>query len=82
MKDEGLAYTLLKRLQRKTLALKMELVLFGILTLLVGIYPSLAQRSMLPAFLSFLPVEGLGYQSIIIVLGGLALLIGIRTSRR
>ena len=82
MKDEGFAHTLIKRLQRRTLTLKLELLIFGFIILLLGLYPSLSQQGILPSTLQFLPLDGFGYQMMIVVVGALAFVIGFRTSRR
>ena len=75
-------YQQLSRLKRKTFWLKMELMGFGVLALFVGLYPVLLERGALPPVFSILPVEGAGYRTVLMVLGGLALILGFRTTRR
>ena len=74
-------YQQLTRLKRKTFWLKWELLLFGLLALFIGLYPVLLERELLPTVFGMLPVAGAGYRTMVMVLGGLALIFGFRTTR-
>jgi hypothetical protein len=69
------------KLKYKGLALKIELLVFGLLVFFVGLYPFLFEWDYLPEVLNFLPMEGLYYQLIIMVLGLFALIFGFKTGR-
>ncbi len=69
-----------KRLRHKIFALKLELLLFGLVTLFLGAYPFLVEGGVLGEF-PFLAVEGMGYRVAIIVVGVLALLAWFRSKR-
>ena len=71
-----------KRMKHKLFLLKLELIIFGALALFVGLYPVLFEKNALPTVLQFLPMGGAGYRIVIMILGGLALLLGFRTTRR
>ena len=75
------AVSVLRRMKRTLFLLKLGLMLFGVLALFVGLYPMLFEKNLLPVALQFLPREGVGYRIVIMALGGLALLLGIRTTR-
>ncbi len=72
---------MLSRLRRKLFFLKIWLMIFGLVALFIGLYPILLERSALPDVFSVLPVEGAGYRVVIMIIGALAFIIGIRTSR-
>ena len=72
---------ILSRLRRRLFFLKMELMAFGLIALFIGLYPILIERSALPDIFSILPVEGAGYRVVVMIVGALAFILGIRTSR-
>lgn len=74
--------TVLLRLKRKTLVLRIELIIFGLLALFIGLYPLLLERKLLPGLFQSLPVEGSGYRTVIMLVGALALVLGIRASQK
>ena len=77
-KETGL-YKGIFKLKYKSMVLKTWLVVLGFLVVLVGFYPFVYDWGFLPGFLLFLPMEGVGYRVIIVVLGLLAMIIGIKT---
>ena len=81
MAQQGDAYLQFNRLKRKVFWLKWELIFVGFLALLIGLYPVFLQQGTLPGFLTFLPGEGAGYRVLVMILGGLALVLGFRTTR-
>ena len=62
--------------------MKFVLVLFGLVTMFIGTVPYLAEKELLPGFLGSIPTSGLMYQGIIIVLGLLAVLYGLRVKEK
>lgn len=82
MAQQNEAYGQFNRLKRKVFWLKWELIFFGFLALLIGLYPVFLQQETLPNFLTFLPMDGAGYRVLVMLLGGLALVLGFRTTRR
>lgn len=62
--------------------MKFVLTLFGLVTIFVGVLPYLADKGLLPGVLSNMPTEGTVYQGIIIVIGLLAVLYGLRARER
>ena len=61
--------------------MRLPLILFGVLTVLAGIIPYLKDVTFL-SFLASVPSEGPIYQIIIIVLGALAILIGMKMKQK
>ena len=59
--------------------MKILVILIGVLVVLLGLTPLLAENELLPAALSFLPTAGWIYQLILIVLGILTVYYGIKT---
>ena len=74
-------YYLLSRLKRKISILRFELIVFGLFVLFAGLYPVLLDHGTLPAFFQLLPTEGAGYRVVVMTLGGLAVILGLRASR-
>lgn len=59
--------------------MRIMLVFIGILVVLGGLLPLL--KSYLPGMLSFLPTEGVGYQAVIILIGLVAIIYGVKKRR-
>lgn len=55
------------------------MILIGVLVVLGGLLPLL--KSHLPGTLSFLPTEGMGYQAVIILIGLVAIIYGVKKKR-
>ena len=58
--------------------MKFMIVLVGILTILGGLLPFLAQMNLIPAYI---PVSGVAYQGLIIALGVIGVIYGFRQQR-
>ncbi len=57
------------------------MVLIGVLTALIGLLPFLERWGMMPGFLAGLPTSGAGYQLIVVIIGLVIILYGLRASR-
>lgn len=79
--DSGL-YRGIFALKYKNVRLRLALILFGLLAILIGLYPFLRDWGFLPALLQFLPPDGDGYRMIVLLLGLLMLVIGVRTKSK
>ena len=58
--------------------MKWMITFVGVLTVLGGIWPLVSGLSFIPAWLSFIPSSGAGYQAIIIIIGIIAIAYGVR----
>ena len=58
--------------------MKMLITLIGLLTILGGLLPLLANNNLLPGFLASVPTTGTGYQMIIVLIGVIALIYGVK----
>lgn len=54
------------------------LVLIGVLTLLGGVWPLISGLNFIPPWVKFIPASGVAYQIIIIVIGVIAIVYGVR----
>jgi len=59
--------------------MKLLVILIGILVTLIGLLPLLIEQQILPEILSFIPVAGLFYQVVSMVLGILTVYYGFKT---
>ena len=57
--------------------MKLPVFLIGLVTTFVGLVPFLAENKYLPESLSFIPVSGGMYQTLIVAIGLLTILYGI-----
>jgi len=62
--------------------MKLMLTLIGILTVLGGLWPFLKSQQWIPSALAGIPAEGLYYQGIIIAIGVIAIIVGVRSGRQ
>ncbi len=58
--------------------MKLMLTFVGVLTILGGLLPFLSSKNFLPAFLQGIPTSGPVYQGIIVAIGVVAFVYGIR----
>lgn len=58
------------------------LTLFGIITILLGLYPLLLAKNFIPEQFALIPPTGIVYQTIIVLVGLAALIIGIKSKKK
>lgn len=62
--------------------MKLMLTLVGLLTILGGLLPFLSNAKLLPSFLQGVPTSGPIYQGLIVAIGVVAFVYGIRARER
>lgn len=62
--------------------MKLMLTLIGILTVLGGLWPLLKSQPWIPSALAGIPDSGQYYQGIIIAIGVIAIIVGIKSGKQ